>query len=65
MNEAEKRVAEILNGFVNDIDAPIFDNLVWAFSVMLRDKAEERRGKFDEQEFVNESWGYDRQAQDA
>jgi hypothetical protein len=65
MNESEKRIALILNGYVNDIDAPIFDNLVYSMLTMLRDNAEESKRTFEEREFENECWGYDRQAQDA
>jgi hypothetical protein len=60
MNNTEKRMAQILNGYVDDIDAPIFDNLVWATAVMFRDNAEESRRTFDFQAFENECWGYDR-----
>ena len=65
MNEAEKRIALILNGYVDDIDAPIFDNLVYSMLTMLRENAEDSNRKFAEREFENECWGYDRQAQDA
>jgi hypothetical protein len=60
MNNNEKRVAQILNGYVNDIDAPIFDNLVFSMSTMLRDNAEESKRTFDHHAFENECWGYDR-----
>jgi hypothetical protein len=60
MNKDEKRIAQTLNGYVNDIDAPIFDNLVFSMSTMLRDNAEESKRIFNQQEFENECWGYDR-----
>ena len=60
MNKDETRIAQILNGYADDIDAPIFDNLVISMSTMLRDNAEESKRTFNQQEFENECWGYDR-----
>lgn len=64
MNNNEKRIAQILNRYVKDIDAPIFDNFVFSMSTMLRDNAEEPKRTFDHQAFENECWGYDRQKQE-
>jgi len=64
MNKDEKRIAQILNGYVKEIDEPIFDNLVWSFSVMLRDNAEESKRTFDHLAFDKECWGDDKDCWD-